>query len=161
MSFRRSISIALVATLVASPVAVAEGVTSSLTVSEITQGEDGSIIRASVESVSPGSTLEYSVTYQNETPASLEQFAIVGPIPAGAHYLAGSQSISQQSVFEVQIGSDGWAVPPVMREEAGEDGVVRAVKVDPSEYTAVRWRLAAPLAPGASANGAYQVRVNQ
>lgn len=142
----------------ASP-AAADAVTGEMTVAQVIQAADGTERLAPAERVSPGETLQYALTYANRTEDPLEGFMVVGPVPEGTDFVAGSASSSLQATLEAQVAELGWSAVPVMREEILPDGTVGRVEVPPSEYQALRWRVDGAVAPGLTVEATYRVRV--
>lgn len=131
---------------------------SQLEVAMVIQETQGEIVRPA-ESIVPGAVLQYSLDYKNNSEGAFEGFTILGPIPENTEFLPETEDTDRRSVFEAKVEGLDWARPPITRYETDAEGVLRPVKIPASEYTAVRWRLAEPLAPGGTARAVYRVRV--
>lgn len=133
-------------------------VESRMDVSAVIKQADGETLRPADEIV-PGAVLQYDLDYRNASGEAFEGFTIVGPVPENTEFLPETQNADRRSVFEAKVEGLDWAQPPVTRYETDADGTLRSVEVPASAYSAVRWRLAEPLAPGETASAAYRVRV--
>ncbi len=112
-------------------------------------------------SVNPGGLVEYRVSYANVGEAELSGLVINGVIPDQTDYVDASARLDVSSVLEVRAEGTDWAMPPLTRYETMADGTILAVVVPPAEYTALRWKLAQPLAPGDRIEAVYRVAVDQ
>lgn len=154
-----SMAVMLLAAAAAIPASADEApLESRLEVVNVIQGDDGESLKPA-ERIAPGAVLQYSLDYKNASEEAFEAFTILGPIPENTEFLPETQTADRRSVFEAKVEGLDWAQPPVTRYETDAEGILRSVEVPASQYTAVRWRLAEPLAPGDSASAAYRVRV--
>lgn len=112
-----------------------------------------------VASVTPGETLDWTITSQNEGNAPAHEYKTVGQIPQGTSYIAGSATTdgSASVTYSIDNGQSYTAQP--MMEEKQSDGSVKRVAAPVSMYTQVRYEWADPLADGGKLTASYKVRV--
>lgn len=116
--------------------------------------------------VAPGDVLEWRLVARNRSDATLEDVALIVPIPAGTAYLPGSARALELdgTTVEPEFSFDGgahFARPPLVKRVVVEkDGVKQEVEVEvePEAYTHVRWLVPA-LAPGQSVTVQLRTRV--
>ncbi|MBI1385768.1 MAG: DUF11 domain-containing protein [Rhizobiales bacterium] len=111
--------------------------------------------------VDPGDVIEYRIAHHNTSAGSLSGFIVAGPIPAGTTFVAGSATGAPGDVFEVLVDGEDWQALPAFKTVRNEDGTERRVEALPEDYRSIRWRLAEPLAEGASTANAYRVQVSE
>lgn len=148
----------IVSALALSASAAAEGVTSRLDAVRVTMTEGGERF-APAKRAKPGETVEYRLTYRNDTDGPVTGFVALGPVPEGTAFVPGSASADRDAVLEASAPGVAWATPPLVREVRRADGTTDRVTVDPSEYDAVRWRLTAAMPAGAELGARYRVAV--
>ena len=136
--------------------------TSFLVTEEI--GADDEIVERFEPAVAarPGDVIEYRLRFVNASDAPLEpaSTAVVGPVPAGTAYLAGSATdAGDLARFEASLDGAAFAVPPLLVTVEDDQGERVEVEADPSLWTAVRWVVLEPLAPEAAFEASYRVEV--
>lgn len=104
----------------------------------------------------PGERLRYDIIATNVGTDPTTALVPQAKIPSGTAYAPGSAG-SEFGRPEFTLDGKTWSVAPtiVVRTPAGD--VVK--KADPSTFIAVRWIAAKPLAPKASLDFSYEVRV--
>lgn len=136
-------------------------VSSSLTAYAVTKDEEGNEAFTQADSVKPGQLIEYRIIYKNESAEPLSSFVINGDVPEATQFVAASANSSVAATFEVEVFDLGWVTPPAFREVTRADGTVERVAVPASDYSAVRWKLADPLAAGVEVETTYRVQVDE
>jgi len=114
----------------------------------------------------PGDVLEWRLMAENRSEETLEDVALVIPVPSGTVYVPGSARTLNLNGVTVapEFSFDGgvhFAHPPLFKRIFVEkDGLRKAVEVEvgPEEYTHVRWTLPA-LPAGAGLTVAFRTRV--
>lgn len=133
-----------------------------------TLGAGGRVTRelVPVEEVVPGEELRYTITFTNEsqTPVDAERIIISNPIPDGTRYVAGTAGGEDARVEYSIDGETFSAAEPVaaganarpgtqaLPGEAPPDGGGTGVRI-------LRWTYQETLAPGASAEVFFHVRM--
>ena len=112
-----------------------------------------------VEKVSPGETLDWTITSENGGTAPAHSYKTVGQIPKGTTFVAGSATAdgSTTVVYSIDNGQT-YSVQPTI-DEKQPDGSVKQVAAPVSMYTQVRYEWADPLAADGKFSAAYKVRV--
>jgi uncharacterized repeat protein (TIGR01451 family) len=105
---------------------------------------DGSAGLATATSVEPGDTLLYTVSFMNATDGALDHVRITQSIPPGVVYVPETAVAPGAAVLFSVDGGATFGLPAEL-VVTGADGARRAA--DPSDYTHVRWLLAARLEP--------------
>lgn len=108
----------------------------------VEKGEDGQEVLTEVNQVKPGQTIEYALRYSNVSDADLVEVSIVGPVPQGTTYLAGT-AVNLGATLP-QFSIDGGATyknePVTYKVKMADGGEVEKVAT-PDMYTHVRWLL--------------------
>ena len=121
---------------------------------------DGSESFDVAKSVEPGQVIEYLTVYSNTGDSSISDLAVIGPVPAGTHYLRQSATSTARHVFEASIdGGTSWHTEPLMRTVTQPDGSTIEQVVQPEEYSHVRWKAADAIARNSSQEFRYRVFV--
>ena len=106
----------------------------------------------------PGQVVEYRLFAVNQGDTTLPAGTVVltGPVPDGTRFVPTSATPSSERILTEYTGpgADGFSEPPVL---AGSNGATQAI--DPSDYSAVRWTLLEPMAPGQEEAFFYRVVV--
>ena len=127
---------------------------------------DGSVRRAQANlplvkagAVNPGETLDWKITNANEGDGAARDYKVVGQIPAGTTFIAGSTSADGGAAvtYSIDHGQTFDAQPTIAEKQA--DGTVKRVAAPIALYTQVRYEWADPLAAGGMLTASYQVRV--
>lgn len=107
------------------------------------------------EEVSPGDTIEYTLTYENTADRALSEIVINAPIPAASIYIMNSaQQVDGVAFTASADDGDTWGTPPLMMATA--DG---QVEVPVADYDFLRWSPAGAIEAGESWSFTYRVNV--
>jgi len=104
--------------------------------------EDDEEVLTETDQVKPGQVIEYALNYGNVTDGNLTDVKIVGPIPAGTVYLAGTAVVRDEIVPNFSI--DGGVIykpEPVLYTVKQDDGTEVERLATPDMYTHVRWTI--------------------
>lgn len=114
--------------------------------------EDGAAVR-------PGEIVRWRVVSTNNGDAPAKSYAAEAQVPAGMELVADSPRAAGGAavLYSIDHGQTFSARP--MIEKRGEDGVARMVPAPVSMYTDLRYRWSGELAPGATLEATYEVRV--
>lgn len=113
-----------------------------------------------VESVSPGTHLEYVLTYRNVSDQTLAGFEIQSPIPLNTFYLAGTVELVAEHQFQVSLdGGETWLEEPVMQTTIDPQGFEVLEEVPARNYTDLLWRISSALLPQQQLQIRYRVEV--
>lgn len=152
-------SIALVAIAAVPRAALAAGeplvVTSQVMKEVKSRAADGStrIILAPAAHVVPGDRVVMILSYRNTGAQPLADIVLANPLPAALAFRAPAQASPAP-----EISVDGTRYAPLAQlRVVTAGGAARAAAAD--DVTHLRWRLAAPLKPGAQGRFAYQAVV--
>ena len=109
-----------------------------------------------VEEVVPGEELRYTITFTNESkvPVDPDRIIITNPIPDGTRYVPGSAG-GEDAVVEYSV--DGETFSPA--EPAATGASAAGADGGGSPVRSVRWIYQDTLAPGASAEVFFHVRM--
>lgn len=109
--------------------------------------------------VRPGEVVRWRVVSSNKGEAPARSYAAEAQVPAGMELIAGSPRAAggAEVLYSIDHGESFSARPLI--EQRGEDGVARMVPAPVSMYTDLRYRWPEELAPGASVEATYEVRV--
>lgn len=106
----------------------------------VEENEDGKEVLTETEQVKPGQVIEYALVYGNVTDGNLTDVNIVGPIPEGTVYMAGTAAIRDKMTPRFSI--DGGVIfkpEPVLYTVKQDDGIELERVATPDMYTHVRW----------------------
>ena len=138
----------------------AEGLKSVLEVFVVQQEEvDGEKVEKLIpsEEAEPGSTLEYILTYTNESEGPFTGLNIKMPIPSNTQYIGLTQKASVSAAFTVSI-DDGETFESVpVKRTVVKEGKKEEIIIPPSEYDQVAWKVAEPILPGSDMTMTYRV----
>lgn len=109
--------------------------------------------------VRPGELLTWTITSANDGTAAAHSYSVVGQIPKGASFVAGSATSVEGTTVTYSI-DDGktYSERPVVVERQA-DGSTKQVPASAAMYTQVRYEWADPLAADAQCAASYKVRV--
>jgi uncharacterized repeat protein (TIGR01451 family) len=110
--------------------------------------------------VKSGEILDWTITSVNEGNAPASDYNVLGKVPAGTQFVAGSTSAdgSAAVTFSIDNGKSFSATPMVDERQA--DGSVKKVPAPVSMYNQIRYAWSAPLNEGDKLNASYKVRLN-
>ncbi len=153
LSLRPILTVALAATAAIAPAAAGPlQVTSSIMVESRSAAADGTtrVTLVKPRQVTPGDRVIFVLAYRNTGAQPLGNVVLANPLPPQISYRAASPGSPSPDV-----SVDGRTYGPLESLRVhGLDGSVRAAA--PTDVTAVRWRLASPLAAGAQGQFAFQ-----
>jgi uncharacterized repeat protein (TIGR01451 family) len=112
-----------------------------------------------VEAVKTGEILDWSINSANQGSGDAKNYRVVGQIPKGTSFVAGSAKgdESPQVAYSIDGGKTYSAQPLIDEKQA--DGSVKQVPAPASMYTQVRFEWTQTLAAQANLNAAYRVQV--
>ncbi len=109
----------------------------------------------------PGQTIQYQLTYKNQSQGAIKGLTVTGPIPANTHFLAKSTTTAVKSELVVSIdGGKTYEKEPVKRMKKMSDGTKKLVVIPANKYTHVRWKTKSALKSGAKQTFNYRVKIN-
>lgn len=111
------------------------------------------------EAVKAGEILDWTIDSSNEGAGDAKNYRVVGQIPAGTQFVAGSAR--GDDALQIAYSIDGgktFAAQPLI-EEKQADGSVKKVAAPASLYTQLRFEWAKELAAQSKLTAAYRVRV--
>lgn len=128
-------------------------------ISGVVQRADQKLSVEQVEAVRSGEILDWRISSVNEGNAPAENYRVVGQIPEGTHFVAGSAASERKAAVTYSIdGGKEFAAEPLI-EEKQADGSVKKVPAPVSMYTHLKFEWNTPLAVGEKLNADYRVRV--
>lgn len=112
-----------------------------------------------VEAVKSSEILDWTIDSANEGTADAKNYRVVGQIPAGTIFVAGSAKgdDAPQIAYSIDGGKTFSAQPTI--QEKQPDGSLREVAAPVSLYTQLRFEWANSLASNSKLAAAYRVRV--
>lgn len=121
---------------------------------------EGEETLVATESIEPGQTVEYQLTYSNVSEGALSRIRAIGPVPESTFYIGDSATEKASVLLEYSVdGGETFSVPPlqvtITDEETGETETIEA---RPEHYNQLRWTIPT-LAPGQSIDLKYRVTV--
>ncbi|HOG50976.1 MAG TPA: hypothetical protein PKY10_10325 [Lentisphaeria bacterium] len=115
---------------------------SSMTGFLVETNDEGKEVLTKTEQVKPGQLIEYVLRNSNVTDGDLLEVNVVGPIPYGTIYLAGTASADQPIQPEFSIdGGNKYQPEPVKYMVKQADGTEKEEIATPDMYTHVRWTI--------------------
>ncbi|MGI5925057.1 MAG: hypothetical protein ACOX9E_14010 [Lentisphaeria bacterium] len=124
------------------PAAAAAPLQSDMKAYLVEKGEDGQELLTEVNQVKPGQIIEYTLRYSNVSDADLAEVNIVGPVPQGTVYLAGTAINLGATLPQFSIdGGTTYKNEPVTYKVKMADGSEVERVAAPDMYTHVRWLL--------------------
>ena len=94
------------------------------------------------EQILPGQTIEYALDYSNVSERDLTEVSIIGPIPEGTFYLAGSAARGKNGLPQFSVDdAKSFHYEPVKYKIKQEDGSEIEKTATPDLYTQIRWRI--------------------
>lgn len=111
------------------------------------------------EGVAPAQTILYRIRAANNGDQALGRVQLIGPVPAGTFYLAGTAHCAAPHRFTVSI-DDGlrYVEPPVVIEVVTAEGATEEQVVPPDRYTHIKFTVDS-IAPGQTVTADYRVTV--
>ncbi|NMA42224.1 MAG: hypothetical protein GX946_02450 [Oligosphaeraceae bacterium] len=115
---------------------------SKMTAYLVTQDADKGEQLIATEQILPGQTIEYALDYSNVSERDLTEISIIGPIPMGTFYLAGSAQPSKDSVPQFSVDdAQSFHLEPVKYMVKLEDGTEVEKIATADMYTQIRWQI--------------------
>lgn len=115
--------------------------------------------------VKPGETIEYRIVHVNSFDHALDGVAVLGPIPSEMELVAVGRSTDVPAVVEVQgefdpdTPGEEWSTLPATKIVVSDDGTRTTRPAGRADFTAVRWRLTAPLPQHGTVRHVYRAKV--
>lgn len=123
------------------------------------QRDDQIVSLEKIEEVKSGEILDWKIISANEGNADAQNYRVVGQIPKGTSFVAGSaKGDDAPKVFYSIDGGKSFSTQPVI-EEKQADGSLKQIPAPVSLYTQVRFEWAKSLSPQSSLNAAYRVQI--
>ena len=135
--------------------ALAQQVTSDLSMVRVLTRPDGSEQLHAAREVRPGDLLQYTATYRNDGQRPVKQLVATLPIPAGTEFVSAPGAAGQ---IQASLGGTVFEPIPLMRKQRQADGQWLSVPVPLAEYRTLRWP-GADLSAGGSLIALARVRV--
>jgi len=134
---------------------------SHMKASVVTVDAEGKELMRVMKQAAPGQTIQYDLTYANNSDKSFKGLVVTGPIPAHTHYLANTATTPVASQRLVSIdGGISFEKEPVERQQKMADGRVKTVVIPASKYTHIRWKASDSLVSKGQQHYTYRVKVN-
>lgn len=134
---------------------------SQLSASVVSVDAQGKESFRKVNKAAPGQTIQYNLTYSNNSEKAFKGLVVTGPVPAHTHYLA--NTAATQVAAERMVSIDGgktFEKEPVKRQQKMADGSVKTVVIPASKYTHIRWKANDTLVSKGQQQYTYRVKVN-
>jgi len=115
--------------------------------------------------VKPGQTVEYRIVHVNSFDRALDGVAVVGPVPASMEFVRAGDSTDIPAILEVrgELNPDRpgeeWSGLPATKIVIAADGAREIRPATGADFTAVRWRLTAPLPQRSTVRHTYRTQV--
>ena len=127
----------------------------------VVTGDDGQPQErfSAATSALPGQVVEFRIVATNIDATTLPagQVQIIGPVPDGMVYVAGSATLGSDQVY-TEFSVDGVEFVEQGQNVFVTEGGNRRI-ADPSEYRVVRWTLTTDMEPGQEVTLVYRVRL--
>jgi uncharacterized repeat protein (TIGR01451 family) len=109
--------------------------------------------------VTPGEVVSFTMSSVNEGFAPAREYRVIGQIPTGANFVAGSALADNtvQVTYSIDDGQKFSSNPTIDEKQA--DGTIKKVGAPIAMYTQVRFEWADPLAAGGKLVASYKVCV--
>lgn len=121
--------------------------------------DDKTISVEKVGAVNSGEILDWTIESVNDGDAAAQNYRVVGQIPAGTTFVAGSAKGDEAPVVEYSIdGGKTFAAAPLV-DEKQPDGSTKKVAAPATMFTQVRFDWAKSLPSNQKLAAAYRVRV--
>ena len=120
---------------------------------------DKNLAADKVEAVKSGETLDWKINSVNEGSASAQNYRVVGQIPNGTSYVAGSASSDDSAAvsFSIDNGKTFSAEPLI--DETQADGTIKKVAAPVAMFTQIQFDWAKELPAQTQFAANYKVRV--
>ncbi|MCK5813590.1 MAG: DUF11 domain-containing protein [Cocleimonas sp.] len=127
----------------------------------ITVNAEGKELKQVNKKATPGQTIQYDLTYANNSDKSFKGLVVTGPVPANTHYLANTALTQVSAMRLVSIdGGKTFEKEPVKRQKKMADGTVKTIIIQASKYTHIRWKASDALMSKGQQQYTYRVKVN-
>ncbi len=134
---------------------------SHMKASVVTVDAKGQELMRVMKKAAPGQTIQYDLTYANNSEKSFKGLVVTGPIPAHTHYLANTASTQVSAMRLVSIdGGKTFEKEPVKRQQKMADGSVKMVIIPATKYTHIRWKASDALISKGQQQYTYRVKVD-
>ncbi|HXL81313.1 MAG TPA: hypothetical protein VN951_10605 [Pyrinomonadaceae bacterium] len=108
--------------------------------------------------VKPGEIINWTIDSANDGNGAARDYKVVGQIPAGTSFVAGSGTAQGASITYSIDGGKTFSARPTV-EEKQIDGSIKRVAAPVSSYTQLRYEWSTPLEAGQKLSASYQVLV--
>lgn len=151
-------ALAFFVALESSALAAAPNVALALSGIALVRQADGTFKEAPISEVTlrAGDKVRYTIVALNKGDAPALALAPSDPIPARMEYV-GSSATAANAKPEFTLDGKTWSAHPTVIVKTATGNVVKPAPA--SAYKSIRWVMATPLAPKASAKFAFEVRV--
>ena len=127
--------------------------------SGVVERNDEMVSLEKADEVRPGETLHWTVKSENIGDGGANEYKVVGKIPAGTEFVAGSTKADGAPVVTYSIdGGKNFSKQPMI-EQKQADGSVKLVPAPISMYTQLRFEWSEPLNSKENLNASYDVVV--
>ena len=134
---------------------------SHMQASVISVDAEGKESMREMKEVSPGQTIQYNLTYSNNSDNAFKGLVVTGPVPVNTHYLANTAATQVGSERLVSIdGGKTFEQEPVKRQKRMADGTLKTVIISANKYTHIRWKASDALVSKGQQQYTYRVKVN-
>ncbi len=121
--------------------------------------DDKNVSLEKAEAVKSGEILDWTINSANEGAGDAKNYRVVGQIPAGTTFVAGSAKGDGAPQISYSIdGGKTFSAQPLI-EEKQADGTMKKVAAPASMFTQLRFEWEQSLAPQTKLTAAYRVRV--
>jgi uncharacterized repeat protein (TIGR01451 family) len=111
-------------------------------------------------SVQPGDVLRYTLTSKNQSNQPVKNLVLTQPVPKGTVFVLNSVTAAAQDtvvLYSIDQGKTFVPQPTIQIRDANGQLVTRPAPAE--AYTHVRWQIRQALAPAATLQNSYQVKV--
>lgn len=126
--------------------------------SAIVKRNEKDVSVADVTAVHAGEILVWNLDSVNEGNAAANNYQVVGQIPAGTVFVAGSAQSAGKAPVTYSINGKDYSKQPLIDEKQA-DGSIKKVPAPVSLFTHLKFELSTPLAAGQKFQSTYRVRV--
>ena len=134
---------------------------SHMQASVVSVDANGKELMRDMKEVAPGQTIQYKLTYSNNSDNSFKGLVVTGPIPTNTHYLANTAvtKVTAQRLVSID-GGKTFEKEPVKRQKRMPDGSLKTVIIPANKYTHIRWKANDALVSKGQQQYTYRVKVN-
>ncbi len=157
-------AILVVATIVAvtavGAIADESPVSARMDVMRVVVATDGTESLQPADEARPNDTIEYRLTYRNNSESPIRNLAITDAIPSGTVYVGETATTNSGLAVEFSInGGASYHDWPIRIKHTAEDGTVSWQDATPEMVTHIRWTVAEQFAPESEVAMSYRTIV--